>query len=106
MLHLAYREEGRHPDSCDSSSFPVHRATYHKDFEREAHMFLPCRAQDVGQVHCEVHDAPTCSRQVGSGEEGADEEALHDGHHSKHKQEDEHHTGVTVGQQVPKLRKK
>lgn len=76
------------------------RGTHSEDLECEAHIVLPRHTQNVGQVQREVDDAPTGCRQVGSGEECANQEALQDGHHSKHGQEDKHHAGVTVGQQV------
>lgn len=73
---------------------------HHEDLEREAHVVLPRHAQHIGQVQNEVDDAPTGCRQVGSGEEGADQEALQDGHHAEHGQKDKHHAGVAVRQQV------
>lgn len=74
--------------------------THSEDLECEAHVVLPGHTEDVGQVEREVDDAPAGCGQVGSGEERTDQEALHDGHHSKHRQEDKHHAGITVGQQV------
>lgn len=77
--------------------------THHHHFGSEAHVVLPGHAQHVGQVEREVDDAPAGGRQVGAGEERADEEALHDGHHAEGAQEEEDHAGVAVGQQVAHL---
>lgn len=48
------------------------------------------------QVEDEVDEAAARRRQVGLGEEDADEEALGDGGHAEDQQEDEDHRGVTV----------
>lgn len=92
--------------SCDCSCCRGARVTHSEDLEREAHVVLPRHTQDVGQVEREVNDTPTGCRQVGSGEERADQEALQDGHHGEHGQKDEHHAGVAVGQQVSQLGRK
>lgn len=60
------------------------RITHREDLDGEAHIVLPGYTQDVGQIECEVDDAPTGCCQVSPGEERANEEALEDGHHGKH----------------------
>lgn len=82
------------------------RATHCKDLGCEAHVVLPCHTQDIGQVQGEVDDSPAGSSQVGPGEERANQEALQDGHSGKNTEEEEHHTGVAVGQQVSQLERK
>lgn len=52
------------------------RITHGEDLDGEAHIVLPGYTQDVGQIECEVDDAPTGCGQVSPGEECANEEAL------------------------------
>ena len=77
--------------------------TYSKHFGSEADVVLPGHAEHIGQVQREVDDPPAGGRQVSPGEHGADQEALHDGHHGEGAQEEEDHPGVAVGQKVPFL---
>lgn len=63
----------------------------------------PGHTQYVGQVEAKVYKPPTCSSQVGFGEEGADEETLHDGGGGKRRQEEKHHRWVAVWEDVPPL---
>lgn len=105
-LSLDCRTEGKPRGGGDSGDHRKARVTHREDLEREAHVVLPGHAQDVGQVQHEVDDASAGRRQVGPGEERADEEALQDGHHGEHGQKDKHHAGVAVGQQVSQLERK
>ena len=80
-------------------------STHHKKFGSKADVVLPGNTQHVGQVESEVDDAPAGRCQVGTREQGADEETLHDGYHAERPQEQEHDTWVTVRQQVAHLRR-
>ena len=66
-------------------------------------MVSPGHTQHIGQVEGEVDEASAGGCQVGPGEEGADEETLHDGGRSEGRQEEEHHSRGAVGQDVPPL---
>lgn len=79
--------------------------THHYNFGSEAHVVLPGDTQHIGQVEGEVDDASAGGCQVGTREERADEETLHDGHDAKGSQEQKHHSWIAVGQQVPHLRR-
>lgn len=63
----------------------------------------PGHTQYVGQVETKVYKPPTRSSQVGFGEEGADEETLHDGGGGKRRQEEKYNRWVAVRQDVPPL---
>lgn len=63
----------------------------------------PGHTQYVGQVKAKVYKPPTCSSKVCFGEEGADEEALHDGGGGKRRQEEKYNRRVAVRQNVPPL---
>lgn len=64
----------------------------------------PRHTQHIRQVQTEVYQPPTGCSKVGFGEEGADEETLHDGCSGKGHQEEEHHKRVAVRQDVAPLR--
>ena len=66
----------------------------------------PGHTQNVRQVKPEVDQPSARSSQVGFGEEGADEETLHDGGGGERRQEEEHDRWVAVGQDVPPLESK
>ena len=55
------------------------------------------------QVEDKVDEASAGGRQVGLGEEDADEETLHDGGQAEDQQEDEDHRGVAVLQHLAVL---
>lgn len=78
--------------------------SHHEDADREGDVVAPGDAQHVGQVQREVDDATACRGQVGTGEEGADEEALADGGHREGAEEEEDDCWVAVGQDVSQLR--
>lgn len=58
-------------------------STHHDNFCSKAHVVLPGNTQHVGQVEGEVYNATAGSCQVGTGEQGADEETLHDGYYTE-----------------------
>lgn len=82
------------------------RQTHHGHLCWETHDIVPGEAQDVRQVEEEVDEAAARRRQVGLGEEDADEEALGDGGHAEDEQEDEDHRGVAVLQHFTVLRER
>lgn len=77
--------------------------TYSKDSDFGVEPIPPGHAQHVRQVQAEVNQPTARGGQVGFGEEGADEETLHDGGSSKCRQEEKHNAGVAVRQDVPPL---
>lgn len=79
-------------------------STHHYYFCSEAHVVLPGNTQHVGQVEGEVYYATTGSCQVGTREQCADEETLHDGYDTEGTKEKKHHSWVTVRQQVSHLK--
>ena len=81
----------------------VSRRTYHANLGPEGHDVPPGVAEEVRQIEDEVDEAAARRRQVGFREEDADEEALGDGGHAEHQQEDEDHRGVAVLQHLPVL---
>lgn len=78
-------------ESDDTIIYSSWRQTYHGHLCWETHDIVPGGAQGVRQVQEEVDEAATRRRQVGFGEEDADEEALGDGGHAEDQQEDEDH---------------
>lgn len=66
----------------------------------------PGHTQHIRQVQPKVDEAPTSSSQVSFGEEGADEETLHDRRSGKRRQEEKHNRRVAVRQDVSPLRKR
>lgn len=63
----------------------------------------PGHTQYIGQVEAKVYKPPTCSSQVGFGEEGADEETLHDGGGGKRHQEEKYDRWLAVWQDITPL---
>lgn len=76
---------------------------YSEDFRPEADVLFPGNAEHVWQVEGEVDDSSTGGGEVGTGKCRAEQEALHDGHHTEGPQEEEDDAGVAVGQEVPHL---
>lgn len=72
------------------------RCTHHGNLGGEAHDVSPGVGQDVRQVEDEVDEAAARRRQVGFGEEDANEEALSDGGQAEDQQEDKDERGVAV----------
>lgn len=70
--------------------------THHGNLGGETHDVAPGVAEDVRQVEDEVDEAATRRRQVGFGEEDANEEALSDGSQAEDQQEDKDERGVAV----------
>lgn len=77
--------------------------TYSEDSKFGVEAISPCHTQHVGQVQTKVYKPPTCSRKVGFGEEGADEETLHDGGSGKCRQKEKYNRWVAVRQDVAPL---
>lgn len=72
------------------------RCTHHGNLGGAAHDVAPGLAKDVRQVEDEVDEAAARRRQVGFGEEDANEEALSDSGQAEDQQEDEDERGVAV----------
>lgn len=77
--------------------------SYGNNFGPKADVVLPGDTEHIGQVEGEVDNSSTGSCQVSSGERRTEEETLHDGDHGVGAQEEEDHSRVAVGQQVPHL---
>lgn len=60
---------------------------HHSHLEVSRHPVLPGEAENVGQVEGEVDDATAGCCQAGPGEEGAEQEALHDRSRGESQQE-------------------
>lgn len=73
---------------------------------RAGQIFPPGHTEHVGQIEREVDETSAGCCQIGTREERADEEAQHNCGCSKSGQEEENHSGVTVGQDVSQLRGK
>lgn len=71
-------------------------STHHYNFRSKAYVVLPGDTQHVWQIEGEVYNATAGSCQVGTREQGTDEETLHDGYYAKGSQEKKHHSWVTV----------
>ena len=80
------------------------KGTHHGHLGAEAHAVLPRVAQHVGQVEHKVDEAGARRRQVGLGEEDADQEALCDRGRAERQQEHEHQRRVAVVQHAAVLR--
>ena len=63
----------------------------------------PGNTEYIGQVEAKVYEPPTGGSQVGFGEEGADEETLHDGGSGKCSEEEKDNSWVAIWQDVPPL---
>lgn len=82
------------------------KVPHHGHLEVGCHPVLPGEAEDVRQVKGEVDDTTAGRCQAGSGEEGAEQEALHDGSGGEGQQEQEEDEGVAVMQDPPMLKPK
>lgn len=70
--------------------------THSKDSVSGLEVVSPGHTQYVGQVEAKVYDPPTGSSQVGLGEEGANEETLHDCGSGKRREEEKYNSRVAV----------
>lgn len=61
-----------------------------------SHAVLPSKADDVGQIEGEVDDSAAGSCQVSFGEEGAEQETLHDGGCGERQQKQKEDEGIAV----------
>lgn len=77
--------------------------THHGNLGGETHDVAPGVTKDVRQVEGKVDEAAARRRQVGFGEEDANEEALSDGGQAEDQQEDEDERGVAVLEDAPVL---
>lgn len=80
--------------------------THQQDLHVFGDAILPCDAEDMREVKCEVNDAATGSCKVGLIEEDTQQEALHDGCSGEGEQEEEKNKGVAVVQNSPSLERK
>lgn len=64
---------------------------------------LPVEADDVGQVEGEVDDSTAGSCQIGFGEEGAEQETLHDGGCAECQQKQKKDEGISIMKNVAML---
>lgn len=78
-------------------------STHHYKFCSKANIVLPGDTQHVGQIEREVYNATAGGCQVGTREQGTDEETLHDGNNAEGSKEKKHHAWVTVWQQASHL---
>lgn len=79
-----------------ASALTDRSCTHHGDLGGEAHDVAPGVTKDVRQVEDEVDEAAARRRQVGFGEEDANEEALSDGGQAEDQQEHKDERGVAV----------
>lgn len=77
--------------------------THHKNLHVSGDAVLPGKAEDVWQVKGKVNNAAAGRCQVGLVEEDTEEEALHDGSHSKGEQKDEEDHWIAVVEYPPSL---
>ena len=83
--------------SCRPNEGGLKVETHSKDLELRGETVPPGHTEHIGQVEGEIYEPPAGGCQVRAWEEGADQEALHDGGRGKGSQEDEDHHGITVG---------
>lgn len=80
--------------------------THSEDSVCGGEVVSPGNTQYIGQIEAKVYEPPTGSSQVGFGEEGTNEETLHDGGSGKRHEEEKDNRRVAVWQNVPPLEEK
>lgn len=104
--HIAWKDNPKRKGNNNTIVFSSRRQTHHSHLCWETHDIVPGETQDMRQVKEEVDESAARRRQVGLGEEDADEEALGDCGHAEDQQEHEDHWGVTVLQHFTILRER
>lgn len=71
-------------------------STHHSHFQVRGHAVLPGEAENMWQVEGQVDEATAGCSQTGLGEEGAEQEALHDGRNGESQQEQEEDEWIAI----------
>lgn len=83
-----------------------HKVPHHSHLQVSRHAVLPGEAENVWQVEGEVDDPTTGCGQAGPGEEGAEQEALHDRSSGEGQQEQEEDEWIAVMEDPSMLKPK